>query len=242
MPVIGQRVFILPPSTDTFVSLAGEEFARQFDLGNIGNNWSRIRLAINCAIADTGGGNLTNTKLQLGLCSGTAFPACSQQCLNAVGMVYGGNVATWTYNAGSGNPYYTVGTFNMFHRKGVTDTTSSVGSPTFAIPTNAGALARRGWLEVQIYQATLIGVGGFSNTAAVCASDVYYDQYIYSLSQNMGSTLTVPTVLNAASAGVFGTVAPGAGWNSPNPLNAINIYWSNTTYKLEIYAIAIIFG
>jgi len=36
------------------------------------------------------------------------------------------------------------------------------------------------------------------------------------------------------------TITPGAGWNT-NALDTVDIYWSNTTYNLEIYAIAIEF-
>jgi hypothetical protein len=235
MPVIAQRSFILAPTTDKYLSLAGEEFTRTIDLTGIPADWSRIRIAINCAIADTGGGNFSNSFLFMGLCSGTTYPFGSQQTLNAAGFFFGGAASTWTYNAGAGNPYYSTPTFNATRKAGVNYTLLTAGALNTYVPTTAGTLQRRGWLSTTIEQRTTqCLMTGYAQAAATAASDVWYEHFIYATNQ-----LYTPYVLEtvADDAGPI-TASPGAGWNT-NPLDTVDIYWSNTTYALEIYAIAL---
>jgi len=238
MPVIGQRNYILPPTTDTFVSLANEEFTRKLDLTGFGNSWSKIKIGISCAIADTGGGNIANTQFFVGLSSGTAFPFGSISCVHAVGWMFGSAAATWTYNAGAGNPYYSAATFRYLRRVGVTETNGTVGSVTISVPTTAGSLQRRGFIEVMLAQAaTTVAFNAYSEAAATAASDVSFEQFMYSTSQGIGGSGT-PYVLEVQCVGgVAQSLTPGAGWNT-NVLDTLDIYWSNPTYSLEIYAIA----
>lgn len=236
MPVIAQRSFVLAPTTDNYLRLAGEEFTRTLDLTGIPADWSRIRIALNCAIADTGGGNFSNSFLFVGLCSGTTYPFGSQQTLNAVGFFFGGPAATWTYNAGAGNPYYSTSTFGGTRKAGINYTTSTAGALNTYVPTTAGAIQRRGWLSATIQQVstTQCSETGYCQSTATSAGDVWYEHFIYATNQ-----LYAPYVLEslADDAGPI-TQTPGAGWNS-NPLNTVDIYWSDTTYALEIYAIAV---
>ena len=236
MPVIAQRSFVLAPTTDKYLSLAGEEFTRTIDLTGIPANWTRIRIAINCAIRDTGGGNISNSFLFMGLCSGTTFPFGSQQTLHAVGFFFGGPAATWTYNAGAGNPYYSTTTFSGTRKVGINYSGAVSGSLTTVISTTAGAIQRRGWLSATIDQVstTQCAEMGHSQAAATSAGDVWYEHFIYATNQ-----MYAPYVLETVGAGSGNvTQVPGAGWNN-NPLNTVDIYWSDTTYALEIYAIAL---
>lgn len=237
MPVIGQRVFILPPTPDRFVRLAGEEFTRQIDLTQFGNAWTKMRIAINYAIQDTGGGNFTNSFLFVGLCNGTTFPYGSQSTAHAVGYVFGHESAvTFTYVAGGGNPYYTVNNFYAIRKIGVTETRAAVGTATYTMPTNSGALARRGWLSANLTQAaTSVTVQGMSTAFASVNADSWYENFLYTTGQ--GPT---PVPLESAAISNSQTISPGAGWNN-TPLNTVDIFWSNTTYAIEIYAIALIF-
>lgn len=239
MPVIGQRTFLLNPTTDKYISLSNEEFTRKIDLTGIGNSWTKIKVAINCAIGDTGGGNLSTTQLFLGFCNETSDPYGSQACVNACGLLFGSTGGgTWTYNAGAGNPYYTIGTWKYLRRTGVTELADSISSATFVVPTNAGTLQRRGWLGVSITQtATQFTTGYWSQAAATAASDVYLDQFLYSTNQGQSGNAP-PYVLETAGIGLSKALTPGAGWNT-NPLNSVDIYWSNASYALEIYAIAV---
>lgn len=236
MPVIGQRIFILPPTTDKFVRLAGEEFTRQIDLTQFGNSWTKMRIAINFAVQDTGGGNFTNSFLFVGLCNGTATPYGSQLCTHALGYVYGHESGvTWTYVAGGGNPYYTANNFYAIRKVGVTETRAAVGSATFTAPTTAGALLRRGWLATSITQAaTSATIAGMTTAFASVNADSWYENFLYTTGQ--GPT---PVPLESAAVSNTQTISPGAGWNN-NVLNTVNIYWSNTTYAIDIYAIALI--
>lgn len=235
MPVIAQRSFVLAPTADNYLSLAGEEFTRPIDLTGIGNNWSRIRIAINCALTDTGGGNISNSFLFMGLCSGTTYPFGSQQTLNAVGLFFGGPVATWTYNAGAGNPYYSTTTYSATRKAGINYTTFTSGALTSIIPTTAGTIKRRGWLASTVQRSTTAWfVQGFSESATTAAGDVWYEHFIYGTNQ-----IGAPYLLESAGAASGNvTQTPGAGWDT-NQLNTVDLYWSDTTYALEIYAIAL---
>jgi len=238
MPVLGQRAFILAPTTDKFVALANEEFTRKIDLTGFGNGWSKIRVALNYAITDTGGGNITNTELFVGLCSGTSFPYGSQQTVNAVGHVFGSQSAsTWTRNAGG---YFSGGTFNVLRKVGVTlPQTAAVGAPTYIFPSTASP-NRRGWLGVTFAQtATTVAVNAFTEAAVSTTSDVWYEHFAYVTNQ-----ASTPFVVSSGSETVAitnsNTLNPGASWNNNN-LDTVDIYWSNATYRLEIYAIALEF-
>lgn len=237
MPVIGQRTFILDPTVDKFVSLAGEEFTRQIDLTGYGNSWSKMRIALQIAIADTGGGNITNSHLAVGLSNGTTFPYGSQSCVHFCGFVFGSSSnSTWTRNAGGGNPYYTVQSWYEIRKIGVTETQAAIGSANFAIPVNTGSMQRRGWLATTMWQdATSITALAYSESITVAVLDVWYEHFLYATGQQ-GS----PQVLETLPVAISNTISPGAGWNT-NVLNTLDIYWSNTTYPLEIYAIAIEF-
>lgn len=242
MPVLGQRSFVLAPTTDKFVALANEEFTRKIDLTGFGNSWSKIRVAINCAIMDTGGGNITNTELFLGLCSGTAFPYGSKSCVHACGYVYGSQAAsTWTWTAGAGSPYYAGTTFSAVRRVGVTQTAAIVGSLTQTFPTHDGNGAaavtkRRGWLGATFAQtATSIAITGYAESAASMTADVFFEHFMYATNQ-----ASTPFVLETVAQANTQTISPGAGWNT-NALDTVDIYWSNPTYNLEIYAIALEF-
>lgn len=236
MPVISQRSFVLAPTTDKYVSLAGEEFTRTIDMTGIPADWSRIRIAINCAIADTGGGNLTNDFLFMGLCNGTTYPFGSQQTVNAVGVIFGSTVATWAYNAGAGNPYYSTTSFGGTRKAGINYTVSATGSINIYVPTPTGTVKRRGWLGANIHQvsSTQCAMTILSESSTTVAADVWYEHFIYGTNQ-----VQFPYLLEslADDAGPI-SLTPGAGWNN-NPLNTVDIYWTNTSYPLEIYAIAL---
>jgi hypothetical protein len=236
MPVIAQRSFVLAPTTDKCLRLAGEEFTRTLDLTGIPANWLRIRIAINCALADTGGGNISNSFLFMGMCSGTTYPFGSQQTLHAVGFFFNNTGGTWTYNAGAGNPYYSTTTFSGTRKVGINYSGATSGSLTSIIPTTTGTIKRRGWLSSTIYQidSTQVAEMGHSQSATTAAGDVWYEHFLYATNQTYA-----PYILESAGAGSGNvTQVPGAGWNT-NPLNTVDIYWSDTTYALEIYAIAV---
>jgi len=234
MPVLGQKVFIFAPTTDKFISLAGEEFTRRLDLTGYGNNWSKIRIGLNYQIDNTGGGNISGS-LYVGLCSGTTFPLGSAQCTNAAFHYWGSQITagTFTFNAGAGNPFYTANSAGAVRRVGVTDTAAAVGSATWNLPATGGTLERRGWLGVTIQQtATQAIITGFTQAAAVSTLDTWYEHFLYCT--NQGGT---PSVNETAAAVLAQTLTPGAGWNNNN-LDTLDILWTNTTSRLLIYAVA----
>jgi hypothetical protein len=232
MPVIGQRTFINSPTTDRYISLANEEFVRQLNWTPSMTGFTAARVCMNAAIRDSGGGNITGS-LFVGLCSGTTFPFGSNSCLNACGHW---NSGTWNYNAGT-NPYYSCGGHNRYQKIGTNISSNGPGGWTGYIPTTGGAIQRRGWYGPRIawQAATSVYVGQLTQDTSTAQLDVSNEQFLYSTSQGANT----PYVLEV-SASLSGPVAitTPAGWNT-NPLNAIDIYWSNSQYPLEIYMLAV---
>lgn len=241
MPVIGQSNFILAPSADRYLSLANEEFVRRIDLTGFGNNWLRLKVAIHCAIERTGGGNITDGQLFLGLVSGTSQTYQSDACLNAVGFILGNNLNTGTFAwiAGSGNPHYSCSAFAAVRKVGTNYISASVGSATWNIPATGGTLERRGWLTTTIDRTT-----GAANTAIVsncgnvntAVSDVWYEHFLYATNVNFQSSTT--TLLETSVTTITQNLSPGVGWDTVNPLDSVCVFWNSLNYALRIYAIA----
>jgi len=239
MAVIGQQAFVLAPTSDKYLSLANEEYVRKLDLTGFGNNWQKIRIALNCSFANTGGGALSISSLFVGLCSGTALPYGSQQCVHAVGYLWGDPQGSQsaTYAAGGGNPYYSGGmTIYGIRKVGAGYTSASIGSTTYAFVATGGTLERRGWLCADIQQtATQAIINGKTEAVASAASDVFYEHSQYCTNQGGN-----PDVLETAAAQLTQTLTPGAGWNN-NALDSVNIFWRSSTYDLRIYSISVCF-
>jgi len=235
MPVIGQQAFVLAPTPNKYLSLTNEEFVRKLDLSKYGNNWSKIRLSLNCAFANTGGGNLSNFTLWIGLCSGTTYPAGSQQCVNFAGYYWGdaltGTQAA-TYNAGAGNPYYSGGlSYYGLRKVGANWVSSTIGSTTWAFVATGGTLERRGWLCAEIQQsATQVFPTVKTEAVATAATDVWYEHFVYASNQG-GQPYVQETVVGSLTQ----TLTPGAGWNT-NALDTVDILWASPTYEMRIYA------
>jgi len=242
MAVIAQQNFVLAPSPDKYLSLANEEFVRRLDLSNFGNNWSKIRIALNCSFANTGGGNLPFL-LFVGLCSGTQYPFQSQQCVHAAGYAWGdylnGASQSAVYNAGAGNPYYSGGlSYNGLRKVGQSITAATIGSATFAFPSTGGSVERRGWVAVDISKSTTqVLPGGRTEAAGVATSDVWYEHFIYGANQQSST----PYVLESAVASNTQTFTPGAGWDT-NRLDSVDIFWQSPAYEMRIYALWVQFS
>lgn len=237
MPVIGQEAFVLAPTTDKFVSLANEEFARQIDFGPYGDSgWSSVRIGLHVAFADNGAGTFTNSELFIGMCHGTTYPYASQNCLNAAGLRFNINAGTWTRNAGGGNPYYTTNGARAVHKVGVTET-EVVGSATFTYPIIGGSIERRGFLALTLVPTSTNFVArGYSGSSTAAQVDTWLEHFLYGCNQ-----AGTPYVQESACVVTGPTVTPGAGWNSTYPVNSVNIWWANSTYLMRIYAMYVLY-
>lgn len=240
MPVIGQQAFVVAPQTDKYLSLTNEEYVRKLDLSAVGNNWTKIRIALNYAFANTGGGTLGPTGVFfVGLCSGTAFPFQSRQCVHAVGYCWGDNLGSqsWTWTANAGLPYYGSGFSYLGLRKvGQSILSATVGSATWAHTATGGTLERRGWccLDINPLGTTQVQPGGKTLAVAAVGLDCYYEQFLYGSQQ----TATSPFVLEQAVPVNTQTLTPGAGW-ATNALDSVNIFWGCPNYELRIYALTV---
>lgn len=239
MAVIGQQAFVLAPNPDKYLSLANEEFVRRLDLSLFDNNWKKIRIGLNCSFTNTGGGDLSNFKLFVGLCSGTTYPFQSQQCLNAVGYIWGhwDTVQNAGYVAGGGNPYYAGGiSYYGLRKVGQNINSATIGSASWAFTATGGSTERRGWLCGEIERNATQGFpGGKTLPSTSTSGDVWYEHSAYVNGQG-----GQPYVLeNAAPSNTQGFTF-GAGWDT-NPLDTVDIYWHSNVYALRIYSIWVCF-
>lgn len=239
MPVIGQQAFIAAPTSDKYLSLANEEYVRQLDMSAVGNAWSKIRIAIECAFTNTGGGDLTDCKLFVGLCSGTQYPFQSQQCRHAVGYIWGhwNTLQNATYVANAGLPYYSGGlSYYGLRKVGQAIDSATIGSATWMFPATGGTLERRGFVCCDITSAaTQVFPGGRTGPTTVGGLDCYYEQFLYD-TQQAGASFYV---LEQVCANNTQTLSPGAGWNTTYPLDTVDIFWESASYAIRIYAITV---
>lgn len=231
MPTIGQKSYVLSPTTDKCLSLAGEEFTRKLDLTGISNSWGTIRVALNCSITDTGGGNISNSFLYVGLSSGTEYPFGSDSCVHSCGFQFGRSSFSWTRQAGGGNPYFANSGYMSLRKVGTSVSSLSQGSNTFYIPATGGSVERRGWLSMTLKQGPAsLYTSGNTVTATTVQADVWHEHFVYAAS--IGN----PYVLEAATIDVTHLLNQSAGWNA-NAMDTVDIYWSDTSYPLNIHAI-----
>lgn len=152
---------------DKYLELAGESWGRQLA---IGTNWNRIRVGIMCHLVGDPGTTLLGALFMLGFSNGANQHALSQTASLWYGPALGSSAAnysggSWAYNAGSGNPYFSIShTSTGFFRIVNGVITRSAGSSTSIVPTSTG-LARRWLLFSEIARDGTAGKMGFASGA-----------------------------------------------------------------------------
>jgi hypothetical protein len=238
MAAIGSRTFNL--IEDRYLTLANEEFLRPL---SIGNNWSKLRLGAMLALPPNGTNNLTGCSLMLGICSAAnpfantaGFAAASTTNFIGLDLVTdsSGNPASgvFTYNAGSGNPYYSVSSACARRRVGTTDSVAVATALAHAVTQTTGTLARRTLHYVEITKGSpSYTVKYYAENSTLAVMDFTEAHFLDGLEQSgtptvNGQSLFASSVMSLAcdeSAGVFDTV---------------NLFWNRSQFPLEVYALA----
>jgi len=230
MAVIFQRDF---PNTagKTGLRLGNEEFIRPL---SIGSGWTRIRVSITCAIQGDGQSFAGGTFF-MGLIQGTQFGFNSPSCIGAFGV--GSNAATYTFNASSGNPYYSA-SMSACRKTGATAT--YVSTATSYIPTTTGTL-RRSILTAGITKdpASTNWTDYFYTPQSAGVSN--YDARFYDHVNSSEAGYTVATwFANATQYDLSQALAVTNTFTEPaGGLDALSIYWNKSNYPLEIYSITV---
>lgn len=241
---IVERSFAYVP--DHIFKLGGATWLRQLGGPALSAPWERIRIGLLCAVTPDGANNINDTLFLLGLCSGKTNPGSAFITDNFIGASMIGSVTTGAtrtlaYTAGSGNPYFT-GTVGLgFHKsQALTTQVTTTFSGGLLLPLAGQALSfyqRRALIILDIAK-TPGGSGGitlavyYSTTAATVQSiDMRPDHLFEALDQPgtpsvRGGTFT--QVLNSTAL----TYSPLEG-----EVDTFEIFWSNSTFPLEISAI-----
>lgn len=229
-----------------YLKLAGEEWVRTLPFRQ---DWQRIRLGILFAVTPNGTSNIPDCPFYVGLCQGSKG-AGRYDCKNFVGMSLTGSPTpgqnkSLTYNAGSGNPYYSIASGQCFafqryfaggqYPPGPTDNLASAASlsPAF-VPADTGNARRRSVYVIDITRT--VGYGGAytittygfttSQTSLDCRPDHLMDAIDTAATPVInGQTLTAVTSTLQASE-VYGL------------LDSLAVYWGRQDFPLEVYAVA----
>lgn len=222
MAEIAQRVFAFD-GTKNLLRLYREEFVRPF---NAPATWTRLRLAVCFAIADTGG-SFSSTELFMGFCTSPDSPFSSASTVRAEGIRIPTG-ATFTRNAGSGNPYYTVSSLYGTRRLAGVNADSVVTSTGIGLAATGGALARRTFFTMDILVSNgYVYIAGSSTTSAL--TDLSPSNFVECCE-------TIPPGYLTNS---YAQLSASPGGSTAFNLTTANIYWSNGLAPLEIYAMAV---
>lgn len=220
MPQIGQRIFVLG-GTKQYCSLLNNELIRY-----VGTDWTSLRIGMAVAL-ETDGTNGIVGRLGIGVCSGNTNPLGSSNTTLFCGTRTL-TPSTWSYNANSGNPYFSTGSQYGLRRVGNTDTTAGISVTNLFIATNTGSLQRRSLVYVDVSK------GGSElpqyTASAQIANDNSFENFLEGL-EYASSGITIQNVALTAS------TAQGISFNeAPGPLDHVDIQWTGTAQALEIYA------
>lgn len=238
------RLFSYVP--DKAIVLGGGDFVRRIKFGN---GWSRVRFGMLASVAPDSTRSFLNCSLWFGLSSSTGPPVGSKACENFIGVSFVGQpnttVRTFTYNAGSGYPYYSGSTGCAFWKanKSRFYTQTAGGNGGVLPPTLTGSRYRRFPLIVDIarnYQ----GSGGVYTISAYCPTfgiaDAYQNDYrpFELLGPNGIDNTGTPTPGNHTQLVVCSAVAVNAS-EQFGGFDSLNIHWNLSQFPLEIYAVGL---
>lgn len=241
--------FVLAPTTDKYLTLAGEEYARTL---SIGDDWTRLRIGMMAAVTPDGTNNITSVIGFFGLCSGKTAPFGAASTTHAVGIPLQGNsglmtARNQTYVAGSGNPYFTQSnSFPTAGKRVATTLTNFTGfsSYIYALPAmGVGTTVRRGMIFFEIEKGspyTIRVFGADNNNGAIQTGQVLYSDYSLATFLELiadPSTVNLTTALGKTFNGQSVTNS-GIDEATDGSLDTINIAWNKASFPLVVYAVA----
>ncbi len=222
---------------DKCLILANEEWVRLLPFSN---DWCKIRIGLLVAIPF--GATVQDGILAFGVCSGNTAPFSALWTQNSLGLVVGnlagsGATRNWTFNAGSGNPYFTCPQYPYAMRRyGQTLATSQAGQ-FYVAQANVGTQKRRSPIIMDITRtgggAGLATISCWAPSTTTVLVDYHPEHLLdgvdqFGLPTVNGQALTVSAnALTVAQSDTFG------------PLDSIFVYWSKQFPPIEVYAIAV---
>lgn len=247
MATITSRTF-LADGVKKALSIGNEEYVRKLACGN---EWNYLRIMFSLAITPNGTSNMTGTRLAVGLCANSIQGRTynSANTTNYIGFLVNHTDEaagqTLTYNAGSGNPYYSQTTARGAYitRVGGTSskTNAAINGGTVYISTTGGSLQRRCLIAVDILRNTPLGSGtanwqigmGAVNTGPGAVLDHPVDlikmwQLIPGIATDpmTGGEFLWTDIVNAP-------VNPNESANGI--LDTVSIFWNQASFPVEIY-------
>jgi len=228
-----QRVFTV--GKEKALVLRGDEYYKPTGLGT---NWTRLRIGLTYAFAGDIPNNLNNVAFFIGMCvHNRPYTINTGHCVGWVAPSLGsGGGAALTYNANSGNPYYSSSGFNAVSRINTVLLTSATGGSNIFVPTITGsALTRRAVsiLDITKTNATTTTLVMYQSVLAHMSLELT-DGDMYNAIEQIGTTPVLRDSSMQASginALLYTEVAPG--------LDSVNIYWPKWSFPMEIYNIAV---
>jgi hypothetical protein len=234
MAELVQRLFTYIPQNT--LRIGGEQWSRT--LGPL-NAWSRIRIGLLCAVMPNNTANIVSN-FNFGLCNGSAFNSgASAYAQSAIGACMTGSMlsAAWTltYNANSGNPFFsTSAAGKLFRRSGYHLVESSSLAQSAIALAGVGVPKRR----TPIYLDITRNVGGqglstiacYSTSTAQVTFDIRLDHFLDGLDQIAAPTINGQTLTTELSTTMALSDMLGA-------LDSMFIMFQNAAFPLEIYAV-----
>ena len=224
---------------DNALKLGGASYLRALAYGG---GWSRIRIGALVAVTPNSTINISDAVLTIGLCSGKNYPGSSNCTLSAfgfscIGSPVQGSTRLLTYTANSGYPYFNPTTGVIFRKTCPIGYQVSASAGAFFLPlAGTGTQKRRFPIYVDITRslggAGLATVNAYGVTVAATGQlDFRPDHFQDGLDQ-----IGTPTIYNTAltAGATISTISIG---DEFGPLDTFEIFWSNSTFPLEIYAI-----
>ncbi len=244
MATIASRSFVLTPTTDKYLTLAGEEYLRKL---TIGNTWNVLRIGVMVAITPDGTNNLTSPKLLVGVCSANATFAntagyTAASTTNYIGADFyargdTGAAVTATYNAGGGNPYFYAsdGTYGVptatRRRVAAVETVSVIGGNSQRRIAVAGTatVVRRTAMYVDITKGSPNYTVDTWGAIDISGTDYSYTHF------QLGFETTTPVLNGVTFSKQAGTAIACS--EVAGIFDTISVHWNRSSFPMEVYAI-----
>jgi hypothetical protein len=219
MPQIGERIFV-QGGNQKYCGLTNEELIRY-----IGTDWTSLRIGLLCAM-NLNGTSTVAGRLAIGVCSGSTNPMGAASTTLFCGMLTQGDL---TYNANSGNPYFSQGSAYGLRRVNNTNTTAGVGTTNMYLTSTDGSLQRRSLVFIDLNKGGSSNVVVFSNPTTQFNIDFSFAHFLEGLEYPSNPAVQGISLQSTSAQTVSFSETPGS-------LDHVDVRWSGLSQALEIYA------
>lgn len=226
---------------------------RSLDLGNeewgrnmfIGSNWVKLRLGVMIGLVPNGTANIEGGHFRMGLSRGRGSHLGAEVPMMWYGMTWADTHVsnsiiggTATYNAGSGNPYFTGLHGRIRANNGVLTSASTTGDAVL-VPATTGTILRR-WPLVCDFEKTgdnlkITPYYFLSSMIGTVNRDFTPDDFVNMMESTGSPIISGITVPASDPAQWSGFPAAEAAYGE---LIAIKLGWTKTLVPIRIYGVA----